>query len=99
MSDSGPTMSPLRQSLTTDGHTIQIEIYEGDPGKWILEVVDEHGTSTIWDHQFDTDREALDELLRTLSDEGIDKLIDPRSTSEHGGRLPDMRRDPLVSRP
>jgi hypothetical protein len=82
VTDSDPTMSPLCQTLTTADHTIRIEIYEGDPGKWILEVVDRFNTSTIWDDQFNTDQEALDALHRALSEEGIDKLLDPGSPDE-----------------
>ena len=68
-------MSPLCHSLTKDGHTVKIEIYEGDPGQWILEVVDESGNSTIWDDQFDTDQQALNEVHKTITDEGIESLV------------------------
>ncbi len=41
-------ISPLCQSLTRHGHTVQIEIYQGDdPGKWILELVDQFGNRTV----------------------------------------------------
>ena len=73
--DPSPKMSPLCQSVTREGHTVQIEIYEGDPGKWILEVVDMAGNSTVWDDQFDTDQQALDELHRTITEEGIESLV------------------------
>lgn len=71
----GPRMSPLCRSVTRDGHTVQVEIYEGDAGKWILEVVDEFNASTVWHEQFATDQAALDELNRTLLEEGIASLI------------------------
>jgi hypothetical protein len=45
--DQGPLHSPLAQSLTRDGKTVQIEIYEDGEGGWLLEVVDEHGNSTV----------------------------------------------------
>ena len=41
--DQGPLHSPLAQSLTRDGKTVQIEIYEDGEGGCLLEVVDEHG--------------------------------------------------------
>ena len=80
--DPYPAMSPLCQSLTRDGHTVQIEIYQGDdPGKWILEVVDEFGNSTVWDDQFDSDQQALDEVHETVREEGIESLIgEPENT-------------------
>lgn len=66
--------SPLSQTLSRDGHTIEVEIYRGDSG-WILEVVDEDNNSTLWEDEFDTDQAALDELHATLQSEGIQALI------------------------
>ncbi len=77
--DPVPEISPLCQSLTRNRHTVQIEIYAGDSGKWILEVVDHFGNSTVWDDQFDTDQEALDEVHRTVMEEGIESLVGPAS--------------------
>ena len=68
-------MSPLCQAITNDGRTVQVDIYEGDPGKWILEVVDEFNNSTVWDDQFETDEEALEEVEKTIKEEGIQALI------------------------
>tara|TARA_R110000796_G_scaffold208755_1_gene325000 strand:+ start:6260 stop:6628 length:369 start_codon:yes stop_codon:yes gene_type:complete len=68
-------MSPLCQKVTADGKTVEVEIYRGDKGGWLLEVVDEFGTSTVWDDEFDTDRAALEEVQATIRDEGIDALI------------------------
>ncbi|MBE9173995.1 hypothetical protein IQ216_13230 [Cyanobium sp. LEGE 06143] len=64
-------MSSLCQKLTADGKTVEVEIYRGDKGGWLLEVVDEFGTSTVWDDEFDTDRAALEEVQATIRDEGI----------------------------
>jgi hypothetical protein len=71
----GPKSSPLSQPITRDGHTVQVAIYEGDDTKWILEVVDEFGNSTVWNDQFDTDRAALDEVHKTIAEEGIESLV------------------------
>lgn len=68
-------MSPLCQELTADGKTVKVDIYRGDTGGWILEVVDEFDNSTVWDNEFDTDAKALDEAKATIRDEGIDSLI------------------------
>jgi len=67
--------SPLAQSVTRDGKTVQIEIYEDGEGGWFLEVVDEHGNTTIWDDPFPSDQDALNEALRTIAEEGIESLI------------------------
>ena len=79
--DPSAERSPLCQSLTKDGHTVKIEIYQGDdPGKWILEVVDQFWNSTVWDDQFDSDQQALDEVQKTVREEGIESLIgDPEN--------------------
>ena len=68
-------MSPLCQPLSADGKTVDVEIYRGDNGGWLLEVVDEYNNSTCWDDEFDTDAEALEEVKATIRDEGIDALI------------------------
>lgn len=68
-------MSPLCQELTADVKTVKVDIYRGDTGGWILEVVDEFGNSTVWDDEFDTDAAALDEAKATIRDDGIDSLI------------------------
>lgn len=68
-------MSPLSQELTADGKTVTVDIYRGDSGGWILEVIDEFDNSTVWDDEFDTDAAALAEAKATIRDEGIDCLI------------------------
>jgi len=73
--DQTPSCSPLAQSVTRDGKTVQIDIYENGEGGWILEVVDEHWNSVVWDAAFASDREALDEALNTIDKDGIDSLI------------------------
>lgn len=68
-------MSPLCRRITRGGQKVRVEIYEGDPGKWILEVVDPFNNSTVWNDQFDTDQQALDEVMRTIAEEGFSSLI------------------------
>ena len=72
--------SPLSQTATSNGKSVDIEIYGDGKNDWILEVVDEYGNSTVWDDPFDTDRKALDEALDTIKKEGIDVLIGPPSS-------------------
>lgn len=67
--------SPLCQEITQDGHTIKVEIYEDGEGRWILEAEDEYWNSTVWNEHFETDQAALDELHRTLEEEGFASLI------------------------
>ena len=72
-----PNLSPLAQSVTREGKTVRIDIHEDGEGGWILEVFDHHGNSTVWDDSFPSDREALDEVLKTIDEDGIDSLIGP----------------------
>ena len=61
--------------MTRDGKTVQVDIYGDGEGGWLLEVIDEYGNSSVWDDPFATDQGALDEVLKTISEEGIDSLI------------------------
>ena len=87
--DPTPRRSPLAQSVTRDGKTVRIVIYENGEGGWLLEVVDDYWNSTVWDDSFASDREAFDEALKTIDEEGIDSLIGP-STEGHGMRALDQ---------
>ena len=72
-------VSPLSQSVTRDDKTVEVHIYEGDPGKWLLEVVDQYDNSTVWEDQFESDHEALAVALGAIDEEGIDSFIDSPS--------------------
>ena len=67
--------SPLSQKICASGKTVDVQIYRGGGSDWHLEVVDEFGNSTVWDDQFKSDQEALDEAKSTIKDEGIESLI------------------------
>jgi uncharacterized protein len=71
--------SPLSQKITRDETTIEVLIYRGEhEAAWILEVVDHAGGSTVWDETFQTEQDALNEVLRTIDEEGIACfLLDP----------------------
>ena len=64
--------SGLSRSVTVEGQDVRIEIYrlEHDPA-WKLEIVDQAGTSVVWDDTFDTDQEAWDEAFIALDEEGL----------------------------
>ena len=71
--------SPLCQSITSDGKTVQVDIYEDGEDGWILEVIDQFDNSTIWEESFETEESALFEVSETIKHEGISVLIDPRN--------------------
>lgn len=70
------------QSVTRDGKTVCVEIYEGGEGGWILEVVDQHWNSTVWDEPFASQEAALNEALRVIDEEGVASLIGSRPEPE-----------------
>lgn len=67
--------SPLEQTYSVDGRSVHIQIYRSSDSQWFLEVVDEGGTSTVWDDPFETDNEALEEAFMSIESEGIGSFI------------------------
>nr|WP_202597279.1 hypothetical protein [Halomonas icarae] len=67
----------MSQTIIRDGHTLQVDIYrlEEEPD-WLLEVVNEDGTSHVWDDRFPTDQAALDAVHEAIDDEGIAAFLD-----------------------
>jgi hypothetical protein len=59
--------------VARDGITVRVEIYRLAGGRegWLLEVVDQEGTATVWQDLFETDREAYAEFQRTLEIAGF----------------------------
>lgn len=43
---------------------------------WAMEVVNQQGTSTVWNELFETDDAAFGELRRTVDREGMKKFLD-----------------------
>jgi len=69
--------SPLSQTITRDGHTLQVDIYRlEEEVDWLLEVVNEEGTSHVWDDRFATDQAALDAVQEAIDEEGIAAFLD-----------------------
>ena len=76
--------SKLSGFITQDGITIEVSIYRGDAERtWLLEVVDEEGTSIVWDDRFTTDQAALDEVKRTIETEGIASFLSDSDETQH----------------
>jgi uncharacterized protein len=80
MSEPEIVMSSLCREITGDGTNIQVDIYRGeDDPSWILEVIDEENASTVWDDPFDSDREALDEVMEVIERDGIRTFLEGES--------------------
>jgi hypothetical protein len=84
MSDLEIVMSPLCREIIEDGTSIQVDIYRGeDESGWILEVIDEENTSTVWDDPFDTHKEALDAVMKVIEQDGIRSFLEGESEEMH----------------
>lgn len=75
MSEQEFEQSPLTQTISQNGHTVQVDIYRGDHGGWVLEIVDEGNNSTLWEDEFESDHDALDEAKAAIGEEGIEAFI------------------------
>ena len=76
--------SKLSGLLTQEDVTIEVCIYRGDAERtWILEVVDEEGTSTVWPEGFLTEQAAMEELKRTIEKEGMGMFVSGSGEPKH----------------
>jgi hypothetical protein len=76
--------SKLSGFITQDGITIEVCIYRGDAERtWLLEVVDEEGTSIVWDDRFATEQDAMDQVKRTIETEGMASFLSDSDETKH----------------
>ncbi len=65
--------SSLSRDVSGDDVTVRVEIYRlEDRLGWALEVVNDRGTSTVWDELFDTDDAADSAFRETVS---MDEMV------------------------
>ncbi|MCP5396139.1 MAG: hypothetical protein H6918_05305 [Sphingomonadaceae bacterium] len=69
--------SPLSRTIEQNGIRLIINIVRiaTAPG-WSLEVVNENGTSTVWDDPFPSDRHADAAFRKALAEEGPEAFLD-----------------------
>ena len=68
--------SGLSQELQEGGYIFEINIYRlQEEAVWTLEVVDEDGTSHVWDDRFVSDFAALVEAQKAIRMEGPDAFM------------------------
>jgi len=79
MPDRDPNIvnSALSRTVRDNGIAVEVQIYrlEHEPG-WTLEVVNQSGTSTVWETEFATDEEAYSAFQIALDEEGIEAFLD-----------------------
>jgi len=71
MSDPNLVFSGAGQEVIVEGEPFRIEIFRLErDDEWTLEVVDENGTSIVWDETFVSDTKAFDVAVATIRTEG-----------------------------
>ena len=76
-------MSDLSEKHSSDGKSVQIDIYQDGKGGRILEVLDENNNSTVWDDPFPTDVAALNEAHEAIHNDGIGSFITEQENCLH----------------
>jgi hypothetical protein len=71
--------SDLQTTFSSEGHTVEINIYRLPETEWVLELVDEFNNSTVWDDSFATDEAALSAALQAIQEEGITAFVNQKS--------------------
>jgi uncharacterized protein len=66
---SGPV---VRDNVAVEVNIVRLE----HETTWSLEVVNDAGTSMVWDDLFPSDNVAYDEFLRTVAEEGMHTFLD-----------------------
>lgn len=68
--------SDLSCEVELEGHLLTVEIYKSEINpEWILEVVNEHGTSTVWDIPFIADGMAWRAFENAVKEEGLEAFL------------------------
>ena len=68
-------MSGLSGVFTQDGINVEVNIVRLEHTDWSLEVVNDVGTSIVWDELFSSDVAAHEEFRRTVADEGMNIFL------------------------
>jgi len=69
--------SSLSQRFSRAGVTVEVHIYRLErEADWTLEVVNDRGTSTVWDDAFASDDAAYAAFLTAVNDEGMTIFLD-----------------------
>lgn len=69
--------SPPGWSIERNGRHLTVNIARlATERGWSLEVVNDKGTSIVWDDLFDTDRDADDAFRNALAQDGFEAFLD-----------------------
>ena len=79
MSERDPNLvtSSLSGSQSKDGISVEVNIFRlENEDQWTLEVVNEKGTSIVWDDKFTDDDAAFKAFEQVVVDEGMATFLD-----------------------
>jgi hypothetical protein len=79
MTDPEPELieSPLNWSIERGGRRLTVNMVRlASERGWSLEVVNDQGTSIVWDEQFDTDRDADAAFRNALASDGFEAFLE-----------------------
>ena len=69
--------SGLSGIVSKDNVTVEVIIVRLESeSKWSLEVLNNAGTSIVWDNLFDSDEDAYAEFQQTVEEEGMKAFLD-----------------------
>lgn len=79
--------SGLSGSQSKDGVSIEVNIFRlENEDQWTLEVVNEKGTSIVWDDEFFDDGEAFRAFEQVVAEEGMATFLDSATVIPFPGR-------------
>lgn len=79
MFERGPNfiVSRLSKAVTRHGVTVKVHISRREKeSNWILEVVNDKGTSTVWGDHFPSDEAAFGEFQRVVEEQGMTAFLE-----------------------
>jgi hypothetical protein len=76
--------SKLSGFINQDDMTIEVCIYREDAERtWQLEVVNQEGTSIVWDDRFETEQAAMDEVKGAIETERMASFLSDSDETQH----------------
>lgn len=90
MPESDPEIveSPLSRTVSRDGITVRVHIFRLESERlWGLEVINDCGTSIVWDQMFNSDTAAFEAFARAVVTEGMATFLDDEDDVPAGATL------------
>ena len=70
--------SHLSGAISSGGKMLDVQIYRSEgEARWLLEIEDEFGNSTVWDETFETEEKAMTEAKKSILEETAGAFVGP----------------------